>query len=83
MFIGGRTAADSIEPLIAAVTGATKATGYWALSDRLEFPDEISHGYGHYRENYVKADDRWIFSSLALTRVACAWEARDAAGVGV
>lgn len=94
IFTGGRAAADFIEPLFADVTSAhhghdpqivltseDTATGYWALYDRLEFVDEIFHGYGHYREEYHRIDGEWKFVHLVLTRVVCSWEPKDVAAV--
>jgi hypothetical protein len=89
IFSGGRAAADFIEPLFAEVTSAhhghdprielvdeTTATGHWTLYDRLEYPDEVFHGYGRYDETYVKVDGAWVFSRLVLTRYAGAWETK-------
>jgi uncharacterized protein (TIGR02246 family) len=55
------------------VTSPTTATGIWAMEDHLRFPagGPISelHGYGHYRETYVKVDGQWRIQSLRLDRL--------------
>jgi len=88
IFTDGKLCADAIEPLfdgvvtthhghdpVVEITGETTATGTWSLYDRLEFPEEIFHGFGHYRDEYQKVDGRWLISKLVLTRLRCAWEA--------
>ncbi len=30
---------------------------------------EYLHGYGHYHEDYVRHDGRWLIRSLKLTRL--------------
>ena len=95
IFIGGRSAADFIEPLFAEVTSAhhghdprieitseNSAAGHWTLYDRLEFPDEIFHGYGRYEESYRKVDGKWLFTRLVLTRYAGAWETKAPVPMG-
>lgn len=90
IFTGGRAAADFIEPLFADVVsahqghdpqvtllGPNAATGYWSLYDRLEFADEVFHGYGHYHDEYVRVDGTWLQSRLVLTRIRGAWESRS------
>jgi hypothetical protein len=52
------------------VTSATTATGIWALQDILRWPNGTElHGYGHYHETYMKADDEWRIASTRLTRL--------------
>ena len=52
-----------------------EATGIWAMEDKLRWPAGSDHpmremhGYGHYRERYVRIDGRWRIASLKLTRV--------------
>lgn len=58
------------------VHDATRATGRWTLYDRLEYEDEIMHGYGHYAEEYVFVGGKWRISSLLLTRIRVAWEGK-------
>lgn len=87
IFTDGKACADAIEPLFDGVitthhghdpeieiTGETTAAGIWSLYDRLEFPEEIFHGFGHYRDEYEKVDGTWLISKLVLTRLRCAWE---------
>ena len=51
------------------LTSPTTATGIWAMEDLLFFPDgNRLHGAGHYHETYEKRDDRWLITSLHLTR---------------
>jgi hypothetical protein len=93
IFSGGRAAADFIEPLFADVTSAhhghdprieltsdTTATGHWTLYDRLEYTEEIFHGYGKYAETYEKIDGEWKFTTLVLTRYAGSWETKTLEG---
>lgn len=56
------------------VHSAERATGRWTLYDRLEYGDEIMHGYGHYEEEYRCVDGQWRISSLILTRLRVVWE---------
>ena len=89
VFTDGVACARAIEPLFANmvtvhhghdpeinIESETSARGTWSLYDRLEFADEIFHGYGHYHEEYARVDGRWLFSKLVLTRVRCVWEPR-------
>ena len=51
------------------LTSPTTATGIWAMEDLLFFPDgNRLHGAGHYHETYEKRDDRWLITSLHLSR---------------
>lgn len=50
-----------------------RATGVWAMFDHVEFqtpngPRGI-RGSGHYHEEYVKRDGRWLIFKLKLTRL--------------
>ena len=49
------------------------ARGIWPMFDHVERPQErgrwIQHGYGHYEEEYTKADGRWRICLLRLTRL--------------
>jgi SnoaL-like protein len=52
----------------------SKATGIWAMSDYLEFPNRNGKhvriwGYGHYLEEYVKHSGRWFIARSRLTRI--------------
>jgi hypothetical protein len=52
------------------VTGATMASGVWAMEDMLRWPDGTElHGYGHYHEIYEKAGGRWRIKRSELTRL--------------
>ena len=52
------------------VTGATTATGVWAMEDMLRWPDGTElHGYGHYHEIYEKAGGDWRIKRSELTRL--------------
>ena len=55
------------------LTSPTTASGIWAMEDVLRFPPEVGlgelHGWGHYHETYEKADGRWRFRSIRLTRL--------------
>jgi SnoaL-like domain len=93
IFRGGQAAADFIEPLFAdvvtvhhghdpqvTITGPNTAAGFWSLYDRLEFADEIFHGFGHYHDEYVRVGGEWLISQLVLTRIRGAWETRSREG---
>jgi hypothetical protein len=62
---------------IITLTGPDTATGVWAMEDRLyrsrEHPLESGHnylhGFGHYRESYVKLAAGWRIKSSQLTRL--------------
>ena len=52
------------------LTGATTATGIWAMFDFLIFPNgTVVKGYGHYHEEYVKESGQWRIKSIRLTRL--------------
>ena len=63
-------------------TSDTTATGIWAMEDLIwrskEHPlnGDISfvHGWGHYRETYVKLDLGWRIQSTLLTRLRTIYE---------
>ena len=92
VFTGGKAAVRFLSPLLAdvvsvhhghdpqvTVTGPDSATGFWSLYDRLEFKDEVYHGYGHYQEEYRLVDGRWLISRLVLTRHRSVLEPKPAA----
>lgn len=62
---------------IIEITSDTTATGIWAMEDRLfrtkEYPLEGGHthlhGFGHYRETYVRTHAGWRIQSTQLTRL--------------
>ena len=63
-----RTAHHVHSPEI-AISG-DKATGIWAMQDRLVFPDGTRlTGYGHSTESYVKQDGAWKIAGSKLTRL--------------
>ena len=65
---GGTTVHHCHTPEI-TLTSPTTASGIWAMEDLLFFPDgNRLHGAGHYHETYEKRDDRWLITSLHLTR---------------
>lgn len=50
----------------------TNASGIWAMSDLLRFPDgPISElrGWGHYHERYVRVDGQWRIATMRLKRL--------------
>ncbi len=52
------------------VTSPTDATGWWAMEDMLRWPNGMElHGFGHYRETYVKSDGQWRIAKSVLTRL--------------
>lgn len=57
-----------------------RATGRWSLYDRLEYTDEVMHGYGYYEEEYRRVDGQWHISALRLTRLRVVWEDKRTPG---
>jgi SnoaL-like domain len=55
------------------VVSPTRATGIWAMEDKLRWPPgapiATMHGYGHYHESYVKTDGHWYIASIRLSRL--------------
>jgi uncharacterized protein (TIGR02246 family) len=52
------------------LTGTDEATGIWALSDIVIWPNGTRlDGYGHYHERYRREPDGWRIASSALTRL--------------
>lgn len=57
------------------ITGPDSATGIWAMDDQIVFPANGTappqglHGFGHYHEQYVRRDGRWLINGLILTRI--------------
>ena len=45
------------------------ARGIWSMTDRVDHPNYLLIGYGHYHEEYVKRDGRWQIRHLKLTRL--------------
>ena len=54
-----------------------RAHGIWAMEDRIVWPSdrpsvlglETLHGFGHYHEDYVLRDGRWLIETLKVTRL--------------
>jgi len=62
------------------VADESHARGIWAMDDYLMYPPGASHagggeatayvrGYGHYVDDYLKLDGRWLFSHVELYRI--------------
>jgi hypothetical protein len=57
------------------VTGPDTARGTWAMFDYVEWPASAAgarvglHGYGHYREEYVREDGEWRIGRSRLERL--------------
>jgi hypothetical protein len=55
------------------LTSPTRATGIWAMEDKLRWPRgspiRDMHGYGHYRETYELLPQGWRIKTLKLTRL--------------
>ena len=52
------------------VTAPNEASGWWAMEDMLRWPNGMElHGFGHYRETYVKVDGQWRIARSVLTRL--------------
>lgn len=58
------------------IISADHAAGRWSMYDRLEYENEVMHGYGHYIETYARDETGWKFSSLLLTRLRVVWESK-------
>ncbi len=58
------------------ILGPDRASGVWAMEDRLFWPSGREsrlglaslHGCGHYYEDYLKSDGRWLIHRLKLVR---------------
>ena len=87
--VGGRSAAEvianAVQDIVSVHQGhdpqivlenADKARGRWSMYDRLEYGDEVMHGYGHYHETYKRSQGKWRISSLRLTRLRVVWSDR-------
>ena len=57
------------------LTGPDTATGIWAMADYVEWPQAEGEarvglqGYGHYIEEYVRADGEWRIARSRLERL--------------
>ncbi len=65
-----------------SVHGADRGSGIWAMEDLLWFGAKSSapglrlHGYGHYHDEYVRAEGGWLFARVVLRRLRVdRWEA--------
>ena len=72
---------QAVEPMVSVhhghmpeitITSPTTAEGVWAMEDLLQIPEgpvRSLHGFGHYRERYVKTERGWRIQKLVLTRL--------------
>jgi hypothetical protein len=55
------------------ITGEDSATGVWAMTDRLYFPEghafSLMTGYGHYLDTYAKTTSGWKLQTTHITRI--------------
>jgi hypothetical protein len=57
------------------LTGPSRATGIWAMEDRLWWPatdagpERWLNGFGRYHETYERRDGRWLIASRRLERI--------------
>lgn len=49
--------------------GAERARGIWSMFDRVDHPDYLLVGFGHYHEEYRRIDGQWQIHHLVLTRL--------------
>lgn len=47
----------------------THAKGIWSMFDRVDHPQYLLIGFGHYHEDYVLQDGAWRIQHLHLTRL--------------
>ncbi len=59
---------------------ADHARGIWAMFDRVEHPDYLLEGFGHYHEEYVRERDGWRIRSSRLTRLHRDFASRKGSG---
>ena len=45
------------------------ARGIWSMTDRVDHPDFLLIGYGHYHEEYLREEGCWRIQRLRLTRL--------------
>lgn len=62
------------------LTGPTTARGIWSMFDFVDYGDRSWKGYGHYEEEYVKANGRWKIKSFRLTRLRLDEQKRGSMG---
>lgn len=51
------------------ILSPTRASGIWAMEDRVIWPDRSLHGWGHYHESYIVEDGAWRIAASRLTRL--------------
>ena len=51
------------------LTGPATAKGIWSIHDILYLPTNRFEGWGHYHEDYVKIDGKWMFRRVRTTRL--------------
>ncbi len=51
------------------LTGSDTAKGIWAMFDRVDHPEYLLIGLGHYHETYRKEAGDWRIETLVLTRL--------------
>jgi hypothetical protein len=55
------------------ITGSDTATGVWAMEDIVRIERDgrpiAFHGYGHYRDDYVRTEDGWRVARSVQTRL--------------
>lgn len=70
--LGGWTTVHHVHAPEITLTSATRATGVWAMEDRLwrESGEVVTwvHGFGHYHETYERRDGPWLIASRRLDR---------------
>jgi len=68
--LSGKSSVHHGHTPIIDITSDTTATGLWAMEDRIYLGDAlVLHGFGHYRETYVKRDAGWRIRTIRLTRL--------------
>jgi uncharacterized protein (TIGR02246 family) len=51
------------------ILSSDRARGIWSMFDHVDTPEFELRGFGHYEEEYVKRDGRWVIHRLVLTRL--------------
>lgn len=73
---GAVTAHSGFMPEI-ILTASDRASGIWAMEDRIQFPKDRPSpfgatrflGRGHYHDTYVKVNNDWLIDTLRLERL--------------
>lgn len=60
------------------ILSATQARGVWGMEDIVRWPGRTIHGYGYYRETYVRHDGDWRIKTWALF-----YKSMEICGLGV